>query len=472
MLTKRPISEFDWLSTPLSVRQYILQLESTIESMQGQVVQLQKQLETQGARLEQLEVRVNKNSRNSSKPPSSDSPYSNPERPTKAKGGKPKGGQKGHQGHRQQMLVPTRIDQITPSHCSCGHRDFSRQTMTPFYTHQHTELEDIPLNIIHFVLTKCDCPKCGKSVKAGLPASVRTGYGPRLSAFIGELSGLNGMSRNDVKRLCGSVLGLPISTGAIQKIIDRVSTAIEPAYKAIGRIAQSAPCNYVDETSWRKNSWLNWLWAMVNQRVAYYRVDPRRSREAFEELIGDWQGILVSDGYALYRNWIHGRQTCLAHLIRKADGLAERLKVGLRIFGRVTASFLRQLVSFAHSPPESTAWNEFYRKFMFWLSLYEESQDDAGRLTRQMVREIEALWYFLHQCDVEPTNNRAERALRFGVLWRKRSLGTQSDKGNHWVERILSLKETCRLRGRPTFPVLVHLIRSHFNNSTPDLAWI
>ena len=231
MLPKRPISEFEWLSTPLPVRQYILQLESTIESMQGQVVQLQKQLETQGARLEQLEVRVNKNSRNSSKPPSSDSPFSNPERSKKAKGGKSRGGQKGHQGHRRQMLVPTRVDQITPTSCSCGHRDFSRQAMTPFYTHQHIELEHIPLDITRFVLTKCDCPQCGKSVKAVLPASVRTGYGPRLSAFIGELSGLNGMSRNDVKQLCGSVLGLPISTGAIQKIIDRVSTAIEPALK-------------------------------------------------------------------------------------------------------------------------------------------------------------------------------------------------------------------------------------------------
>jgi transposase len=71
---------------------------------------------------------------------------------------------------------------------------------------------------------------------------------------------------------------------------------------------------------------------------------------------------------------------------------------------------------------------------------------------------------------VEPTNNRAERALRFGVQWRKRSLGTARDKGNRWVERILSLKETCRLRSVATSHVLVEAIASFFTGQQPDLA--
>src|ERR671932_1689110 len=64
------------------------------------------------------------------------------------------------------------------------------------------------------------------------------------------------------------------------------------------------------------------------------------------------------------------------------------------------------------------------------------------------------------------------RALRFGVLWRKRSLGTASDKGNHWVERILSLKETCRLHARATYAVLVDAVTSFFHGHQPDLSWI
>jgi transposase len=73
---------------------------------------------------------------------------------------------------------------------------------------------------------------------------------------------------------------------------------------------------------------------------------------------------------------------------------------------------------------------------------------------------------------VEATNNLAERAHRFGVLWRKRSQGTCSEKGNRWVERILSLRHTCRIRGRPTFPLLVEAVACLFKGESPDLSWI
>jgi transposase len=79
---------------------------------------------------------------------------------------------------------------------------------------------------------------------------------------------------------------------------------------------------------------------------------------------------------------------------------------------------------------------------------------------------------FLNHYGVDPTNNRAERALRFGVLWRKRSQGTASDKGNRWVERILSLRETCRLHMRSTYEALVDAVSNLFAGQSPDLTWI
>jgi transposase len=85
---------------------------------------------------------------------------------------------------------------------------------------------------------------------------------------------------------------------------------------------------------------------------------------------------------------------------------------------------------------------------------------------------MDSLWVFLAQHGVEPTNNQAERALRFGVLWRKRSLGAASDKGNRGVERLLSLRETCRLRARSTYTVLVDAVTSFFHGQQPDLSWI
>src|SRR5262249_23656376 len=69
---------------------------------------------------------------------------------------------------------------------------------------------------------------------------------------------------------------------------------------------------------------LEWLWVMTNEWVAFYLIYPRRSKEAFTALIDDWTGLLVSDGYGVYQSWVETWQTCLAHLIRTARGLAAR----------------------------------------------------------------------------------------------------------------------------------------------------
>jgi transposase len=463
MAPKRPFSDLDWHLTPESVRHYILALEQALYEMQQKLASHEK-------RIEKLEVRTKKNSRNSSKPPSSDPPFAKPKRKQK-KSKRDKGGQKGHKAHQQQILVPTETHCLMPEFCTCGCGQFDQQQMKPFYVHQQIELSKIDLEVRHFILQQGTCLNCGRTVKAKLPSEVATGYGPRFTAFIGELSGIKAMSRNDVKQLCQSVLGVRIATGTIQKIIDRNCQALSSVYECIGQIARSSWCNYIDETSWFKENSLQWLWAMVNERVAFYRIDPHRSKEAFEQLIQDWEGILVSDSYGLYRRWIT-RQTCLAHLIRKAEALTERKKADLRRFGQITAAWLKKLIHFAKAPPDPKQWSAFYTHFMFTLSLWESDKTDAGKLARQIIREIDNLWVFLDHQGVEPTNNRAERALRFGVLWRKRSLGTQSEKGNRWVERILSLKETCRLRARDTFPVLVECVKSYFHQSSPDLSWI
>ena len=79
---------------------------------------------------------------------------------------------------------------------------------------------------------------------------------------------------------------------------------------------------------------------------------------------------------------------------------------------------------------------------------------------------------FLDVQGVEATHNIAERAHRFGVLWCKRSQGTRSEKGNRWVERILSLRHTCRIRRHPTFLILVEAVSCLLKGKSPDLSWI
>jgi len=275
-----------------------------------------------------------------------------------------------------------------------------------------------------------------------------------------------------VQTFCASVLGVPISLGAIQKVLDRVTQAIDPYYAVIARQARQAPVNYIDETPWYCRNALEWLWVMASERVAFYMIHPRRSKEAFAALIDAWEGLLVSDGYGVYQSWVQARQTCLAHLIRTARSLAVRLQPDLVACGAWALAELQRLCHMATAPPTGGEWRAWYARLCKLIEQYHDRQDDAGRFARRLLREMDSLWVFLAQRGVEPTNNRAERALRFGVQWRKRSLGTASDKGNRWVERILSLKETCRLQARATYAVLVEAISSFFHSQQPDLSWI
>jgi len=179
----------------------------------------------------------------------------------------------------------------------------------------------------------------------------------------------------------------------------------------------------------------------------------------------------VSDGYGVYQDWVQQRQTCLAHLIRTARGLAARHDPDLAACGTWALRELQRLCQMAKAPPTGGEWRAWYARFCKLIEQYQERADDAGRLARRLVREMASLWVFLCEEGVEPTNNDAERALRFAVLWRKRSHGTASDKGNRWVERMLSLRHTCRQLGQSTFDVLVDAVTSLFGGCQRDLSW-
>lgn len=464
MELKRPFSDEDFQATPEPVRRYIIQLETI-------VIKLIKETEDLKKRVTDLENRLNKNSQNSSKPPSSDPPYKKP--PKKSRKSKRKrGGQKGHKGHQQKLMEPTSENILFPETCGCGCSSFDPESIKPFYTHQVIELPEIQMDVLHFILNQGRCSQCENVVKAQLPKERQTGYGPRLSALIAEVSGIQGNSRETVRTFCQSVLGFSISSGAIQKVIDRASRALKPAYDKIGDIARNNEINYIDETSWFQHGALNWLWVMVNNTVAYFMIHKNRSKQAFLELIQDWEGILVSDNYGVYQKWVNLRQTCLAHLIRKAKALGERKDHTTRQFGQQITKELQLLCHWAKVFPDDQEWRDFYQRFTDLIFDHQEDKGEIGTMARSLIRQIESLWLFLDIVEVEPTNNLAERVLRYGVLWRKRSKGTQSQKGNHWVERILSFKQTCSIRSLDSFPLLVELLDSYFKGQEPDLSWI
>jgi transposase len=312
-------------------------------------------------RLDALEARLHQDSSNSSRPPSTDAPLKRRQRRLPAADRRKPGAKPGHPGHPQVLLEPTATVSLFPDVCACGQREIAE--LTPYHAHQVIELPVIYPEVTHWLLHQGRCLSCGKLCKATLPVEHASGYGPRLTAYVGEMAGIVGASRSAVQALCASVFGIPLSKGAIQKLVDRVSAAIVPHYDTIGQIARQAPVNYIDETSWLVHGDRHWLWVMANPLLAYFQLHPTRSKAAFSQLIASWLGILVSDGYLVYQYWQGLRQSCLAHLIRTAKGLSEHVDAGIAVFGRKRRAKLQRLCHMATERPTVGQWRAWYARF-------------------------------------------------------------------------------------------------------------
>src|SRR5947208_5747222 len=389
-----PFTPQDWAQTPLAVQAYV-------RALRDEVKQLHDGVET-------LEARLQQNSTTSSRPPSSDAPYKKPRRRTTAATPHKAGGKPGHPGHRQVLLPPTTVHEVRPERCACGNTTLTLGR--PYHTHQVIELPAIAMEVTHWVLHQGWCVDCGRWTKAQVPAEHATGYGPRFSALMGELAGTYGNGRRLVQTFCASVLQVPISLGAIQKVLDRVTQAIDPYYAVIAQQARQALVNYIDETTWYWSSALEWLWVMASERVAFYMIHPRRSKEAFAALIDDWEGILVSDGYGVYQRWVEARQTCVAHLIRTARSLAERPHPDMAACGAWALAELQRLCHMATAPPTGGEWRAWYARVCKLIDQYHDRQDDAGRVVGRLPREMDWLWGVLAHHRLQPTTDRAQLA--------------------------------------------------------------
>jgi transposase len=277
MALKRPFSELDWQLTPEPVRQYIMALERTLFDMEQRIAAHEK-------RLEKLEVRTRKNSHNSSKPPSSDPPFARKKRKRK-KSQKPKGGQKGHKAAPTANTGPDRkplVDAETLRLRAFNIRPRSDAAVLRASTYRiaQNRYGRQPLHPPAVRLPQ---------LRQGGQGHAAPGQGHWLRSSVDCLHwGIERHQGHEQGR-CEAACANPfwafgIATGTIQKLVDRTSKALLPVYERIGFIARKFWCNYIDETSWFKNHHLHWLWAMVNERVAFYRIDPHRSKQGLREI--------------------------------------------------------------------------------------------------------------------------------------------------------------------------------------------
>ncbi len=255
--------------------------------MDEQIQQLSKQVAKQGEQIAELQRRLNRNSRNSSVPPSQDPPGApEPKRPDPS--GRAQGAQQGHRGKGRKLLPAEAVDRVIdhwPGRCGCG-RPFAEgdeETGEPA-RHQVTELPEIAVCVTEHRLHRRLCPDCGEAARAELPADVPAGaFGPRMEAAVATLAVRNRVSRRDTVELMDELFGAALASGTVDAILARTGEALEEPYEALLERVRSAPALNVDETGWRLRGQKRTLWGAVTSRTAVFRIAPdRHEREAID----------------------------------------------------------------------------------------------------------------------------------------------------------------------------------------------
>lgn len=437
-------------------------------------MRLEREVHELRARLEELERQLNRNSGNSSTPPSANPPWA--PRPVKKKptGRKP-GGQPGHEGHFRQLLPVEQVDEVVkhrPARCRhCG-AEFSDATAGRLIErHQVTELPRRPVRVTEHQAMACTCGRCGMTTGQAIPEELtRSVLGDRLSAVIAFASARVHGSRRAAEELLEEVLGAPLSLGTVMAREREMTQALAEPYRQAQQMIQKASAKNVDETGWKRAG--RFLWVAATRSLAVFHLDPCRNRDAMHALLGrKIKGTICTDRFGVYEKVpLRRRGLCWSHLKRDFKDLAEQkgpaqkigdagLSVCTEVFEvwhqfrdrRISRSTLAQLLM-----PVRKKMNRLLKRGI------RSPARRAARFCRELLRLEPALWTFARVKGIEPTNNHAERMLRPAVMWRKQSLGSHSLGGCRFVERMMTVLQTLRLRGRSVMDYLeqaIHALR-------------
>lgn len=447
MDTTSPLSQEVWERTPAEAQAYIRALEARVTALEATV--------------QRLLERLQQDSYNSSRPPSSDPPQAMGKRARRGPRGRKPGGQPGHQG-RSRALVPLEdvdaVLPVKPTHCARCRHPLHGEDGQP-QRHQVAELPPVKPVVTEYQLHGLVCPACGATTRAALPVGVPPGgFGPRVQATVALCTGAYHLSKRTTQDVLHDLFGMAMSLGTITHLEQATVQALAAPVAAAQTYVRAQPIAHLDETGWREGRTRAWLWVAVTAWVTVFAVRLSRGAKVAQELLGArFCGILVTDRWSAY-TWYptRWRQVCWAHLLRDIEAMIDRGGCSQEI-GEALREQARQMFHWWHQVRDGTLTHARFRVLMRPLRcrvarLLKTGQTCGVPKTEAVCREVcklyDALWTFVRVEGVEPTNNTAERAIRPGVLWRKGSFGTQSAEGSRFVEAMMTVVATLKQQHR------------------------
>ena len=462
-------------------------LEGVVSERDAQIAERDAQIAERDARIAALEAEVadlreqlGQDSSNSGRPPSSDSPAARQKRRTRRKkGSRKRGGQKGHKGHHRELVPPDKVDDfvdVYPTRCqSCG-KDLPQQPHSEPERHQVVEVPPVRPKITEYRTYKTDCPCCGATNTAGLPAGVSySPFGPRLVALVGLLTVAYRLSKRATARLLKDLLGIEMSVGALSANEQRLGAALSLPVEQAEEHVRRQPVKYSDATSWRQGDKRKQLWTIACALVSVFKVTADGTMETAKRLLGS-TGTLISDRAGAFLFWVmKRRQVCWAHLLRTFTAFVDRggssAEVGTGLLEQAHKMFewWHRVRDGTLSRVEFQAKLDPLKKAVRSLLTKGNSADHKKTCGScgNILKYFDALWTFAQIEGVEPTNNHAEQQLRHLVIWRRTSFATQSDRGSRFIERMMTTIATLRKQRRDVWEYLTASYGAYLKREPP-----
>jgi transposase len=430
------------------------------------------------ARIAELEAQVaelrNKTPQNSSQPPSTTHPHAKPPS-VKPKSKRSRGGQPGHDKH-ERTLIPVEecqdVVSCVPRACRrCG-QTLTGRDPAPL-RHQVWELPDIRPIVTEYQRHRLICA-CGSSTCGDLPPGVPTGQaGPRLIAFSGLLMACFRQSKRRAAQFLSMILNQPASAAWMVLLQNRCADAVQPTYEELAAQLPAQAVLNIDESPTKEGPAKAWVWTVVATTFTFFACRTSRAADVLRDLLGEaYDGIIHCDRARMY--WRFGRlQWCWAHLKRDFQALIDDPCRTKQRLGRDLMRPTKELFALWKRLRDGTITRGTFERRLKPIRQEIDALLLRGyfnALTRGFCKELvehrEHLWTFSEVEGVEPTNNAAERALRHAVIWRKLSFGTQSASGSRFVERMLTVIETCRCQDRNVFDWLTDAVQANLRRET------
>ena len=462
------------------LRRELAERERRLAKAAKEIADAKKQI----ADLERQLALRQQNSTTTSKPPASDGLAGRQRiRGRRRKSRRKPGGQPGHPGHSRALVPAERVNTIidlVPD--VCGHCNRALRACDDGgdpRRHQVTELPPIEAHITEYRCHRRRCRRCGRLTHATLPDEAVGQFGPQLTALIAYLTVVCRLPRLVVQRFLEGALQIPISLGSTQKAWEEVSAAVATPYAELEAALRDEGVLNADETGHRTNGDKRWLWTFVARTFVVYRIATSRGSDVLKTVLGPtFAGILGSDRLPTYLKYVVGqRQFCWAHVTRNVLSALDLARTpAAKRFCRQALALDRRLFRLWHrfrgdpaargSPLTRAQLIDKVlpiekRLFALGERYLDAANADVRNLALAFFVHNQHFFTFVHEEEVEPTNNAAERALRTAVQWRKIMFGTRSEQGERAVERLLTIVRTCQLQQLNALVFLTAAVVAH-----------